>query len=56
MQFEPQFSTDSAVSNCTKIDSILKVRLVNFPKISPAIKHGIFVKTQFVLPVIIKVE
>jgi hypothetical protein len=25
----------------TKIDSILKVRLVDFPKINPAIKRGI---------------
>jgi hypothetical protein len=56
MQFEPKFPTDSVVYDRTKIDSILKVRLVNFPKINPAIKHGIPVKTQFVLPVIIKVE
>jgi hypothetical protein len=39
-----------------KIDSILKARLVGFPKINPAIKRGIPVKTQFILPVILKVE
>jgi hypothetical protein len=39
-----------------KIDSILRARLVDFPKVNPAIKRGIPVKTQFVLPVIIKQE
>jgi len=29
---------------------------VDFPKVNPAIKRGIPVKTQFVLPVIIKQE
>lgn len=38
------------------IDSILQNRLSDFPKIEPAIKRGIKVKSQFVLPVIIKVE
>ena len=56
MQFEPQFPADSVIYDRTKIDSILKIRLVNFPKINPGIKHGIPVKTQFVLPVILKVE
>ena len=56
MQFEPQFLADSVVYDRTKIDSILKVRLVDFPKINPAIKHGIPVKTQFILPLILKVE
>ncbi|MFV8332036.1 hypothetical protein [Flavobacterium sp. GSP14] len=56
MQFEPQFPKDSVAYDKTKIDSILKVRLVDFPKINPAIKRGIPVKTQFILPVILKVE
>ncbi|MBD0723941.1 hypothetical protein B6A10_01980 [Flavobacterium sp. L1I52] len=56
MQFEPQFSKDSTAYNIIKIDSILHARLVNFPKVNPAIKQGIPVKTQFILPVIIKVE
>lgn len=56
MQFEPQFPIDSVAYDIIKIDSILKIRLVDFPKINPAIKRGIPVKTQFILPVIIKVE
>ncbi len=56
MQFEPQFPTDSVTYDKTKIDSILKIRLINFPKVNPAIKRGIPVKTQFILPVILKVE
>ncbi|WP_026712445.1 hypothetical protein [Flavobacterium daejeonense] len=56
MQFEPQFPKDSTAYDTIKIDSILHARLVNFPKVNPAIKQGIPVKTQFILPVIIKVE
>lgn len=56
LQFEPQFPKDSVAYDTIKIDSILKARLVDFPKINPAIKRGIPVKTQFILPVIIKVE
>ena len=56
MQFEPQFPKDSVAYDRIKIDSILKVRLVDFPKVNPAIKRGIPVKTQFILPVILKVE
>ena len=52
--FEPQFPKDSLTFDVIKIDSILKARLVNFPKIYPAIKRGLPVKTQFVLPVILK--
>ena len=56
MQFEPQFPKDSVAYDRIKIDSILKARLIDFPKVNPAIKRGIPVKTQFILPVIIKVE
>ncbi len=56
MEFEPQFPKDSVVYDIIKIDSILKARLVDFPKVNPAIKRGIPVKTQFILPVILKVE
>jgi len=55
LQFEPQLS-DSTSYNMAKIDSILKARLVDFPNVSPAIKRGIPVRTQFILPVILKVE
>jgi len=54
--FEPLFPKDSVAYDRIKIDSILKARLVGFPKINPAIKRGIPVKTQFILPVILKVE
>ena len=53
--FEPQI-TDTHSYNTNKIDSILKSRLVDFPKVNPAIKRGIPVKIQFVLPVILKIE
>jgi hypothetical protein len=56
MKFEPQFPGDSVAYDTIKIDSILNARLVNFPKVNPAIKRGIPVKTQFILPVILKVE
>lgn len=54
MRFEPQFPKDTVAYDTIKIDSILKLKLVDFPKVNPAIKRGIPVKTQFVLPVIIK--
>ncbi|NRT13237.1 hypothetical protein [Flavobacterium sp. 14A] len=56
LKFEPQFPKDSVAYDTIKIDSILHARLVDFPKVNPAIKRGIPVKTQFILPVIIKVE
>jgi hypothetical protein len=34
----------------------LKARLIDFPKINPALKRGIPVKSQFILPVILKVQ
>ena len=56
MQFEPLFPKDSVAYDTVKIDSILHARLIGFPKVNPAIKRGIPVKTQFILPVILKVE
>jgi hypothetical protein len=56
MQFEPQFPKDSVAYDTAKIDSILKVRLIDFPKVNPALKRGIPVKTQFMLPVILQIE
>ena len=56
IKFEPQFPKDSVAYDKIKIDSILQARLVDFPKVNPAIKRGIPVKTQFILPVILKVE
>ena len=56
LKFEPQFPKDSVAYDTAKIDSILKARLTDFPKINPALKRGVPVKTQFILPVILKVE
>ena len=56
MKFEPQFPKDSVAYDTIKIDSILHARLVDFPKVNPAIKRGVPVKTQFILPVIIKTK
>lgn len=57
LQFETQYPNDSiTLADKTKIDSILTSRLSDFPKVEPAIKRGVKVKTQFVLPVIIKIE
>lgn len=56
LEFEPQFPKDSVAYDKIKIDSILHAKLVDFPKVNPAIKRGIPVKTQFVLPVILKTE
>jgi len=56
MKFEPQFPKDSTAYNTIKIDSILQSRLVDFPEVHPATKRGLPVKTQFILPVIIKSE
>lgn len=52
--FEPLFPSDSLAYDKQKTDSIIKARLTDFPKIEPAQKEGIPVKTQFVLPVILK--
>jgi hypothetical protein len=54
IKFEPQFPQDSIAYDTIKVDSILQARLIDFPKINPAIKRGIPVKTQFILPVILK--
>ena len=56
LKFEPQFPSEPVVYDTVYIDSILRTRLVDFPKISPAIKRGIPVKSQFLLPVILKVN
>ncbi len=52
--FEPLFTSDSTSYDKRKIDSLIRSRLVNFPKIEPAQKEGIPVKTQFLLPIILK--
>lgn len=54
MQFETEIIQDSLDTSIVKIDSIIKARLIDFPKVNPAIKRGIPVKTKFILPVIIQ--
>lgn len=55
LEFETQLS-DSLSYNHKAIDSIIKARLIDFPEIHPALKRGMPVKTQFVLPVILDVQ
>lgn len=55
VRFEPKLN-DSLAYDTHKIDSILQSRLIGFPKIKPALKRGLPVKTQFMLPVILDVE
>jgi hypothetical protein len=56
LSFEPIFKKDSVSYDKQKIDSLIKSRLTDFPKIEPALKEGIPVKTQFILPVILKMD
>ena len=53
IQFETQLPLDSLSNDGIKIDSILHSKLVDFPKINPALKRGIPVKSQFIIPVVI---
>lgn len=52
--FETQHSKDSLEYDIKEIDSIIQTKLANFPPVEPASKRGVKVKTQFILPVIIK--
>ena len=54
MLFEPNLTKYNMVYDATKLDSILQVKLLDFPAVEPAIKRGIKVKSQFVLPIILK--
>lgn len=56
LAFEPLFPKDSTSYDTQKMDSILRARLIDLPKVNPAIKRGLPVKTQFILPVIIRSE
>lgn len=53
VQFKSRFAKDSLIFSEQKLDSILKIKLNDFPKINPAIKQGIAVKSKFILPVIL---
>ncbi|AWA28935.1 hypothetical protein HYN48_01900 [Flavobacterium magnum] len=54
LQFEPQFPEKTAYDK-TVMDSIIQGKLADFPKVSPALKRGLPVRTAFVLPVILNV-
>ena len=48
--------SDSIAYNKIQLDSIFQLRLTDFPKINPAIKRGVPVKTEFQLPVVLQKE
>lgn len=50
----PNGNINFCTQNSIEIDSILKVHMVGLPRIYPAIKQGIFVKSEFDLQVIMK--
>ncbi len=50
----PNGNIDFCTQNQAQIDSILKIHMVGLPRIYPAIKQGVFVKSEFDLQVIIK--
>jgi hypothetical protein len=56
LRFVPIFSKDSTAYNTVKIDSVLQSRLSNFPMVEPAIKRGIKVRSEFILPIVLKVD
>lgn len=53
IRFSPSFDNDSLQFETIKIDSIIQLKLTNFPTVEPAIKRGLKVKSQFVLPILL---
>ena len=49
-----EFSAQNTWENIVKLDSVIKSKAVDLPIIEPAIKRGIKVKSEFIVPVIIK--
>ncbi|VXC35061.1 conserved hypothetical protein [Flavobacterium sp. 9AF] len=54
LNFKVQQPKDTVRHDLRIVDSILQKNLSNFPHIEPAIKRGIKVKTQFILPIVVK--
>ena len=52
VKFEPIIS-DSITLDRMQLDSIFQLSLADFPKVNPAIKRGIPVKTEFQLPIVL---
>jgi hypothetical protein len=50
-----KFNTQKTEENY-KIDSLLQIHLADFPMVEPAIKRGIKVKSEFILPVILNTK
>lgn len=55
VHFQSRLS-DTAKRTRRSIDSTLLARLDSFPKVIPALKRGLPVKTQFVLPLVLDVQ
>lgn len=53
VKFKSKCAGGARVFNEQKVDSLLELELIDFPKISPAIKRGIPVKAQFVVPLVL---
>lgn len=52
--FQSYFKVDSLAFDSIKADSILQSKLIDFPAIEPAIKRGVKVKSEFIVPVVLK--
>lgn len=52
--FTPEVSNDSIYYNKSKADSLLQTKLASFPPIQPAIKRGMKVKSEFLIPVVLR--
>ncbi len=48
--FEADISKDSLTLFKPQIDSILSIKLIDFPAVAPAMKQGVFVKSVFFIP------
>lgn len=56
ISFQSHFETDSLSFDKTEADSVLQTKLLDFPVVEPAIKRGMKVKSEFVIPVFIKAK
>ncbi|MES2812471.1 MAG: hypothetical protein V4670_08385 [Bacteroidota bacterium] len=54
ISFQSHFEIDSLPFDQNKADSVLQMKLLDFPSVEPAIKRGMKVKSEFVIPVFIK--
>ncbi len=50
----PNGNINFCTKNYSEIDSILKIHMVGLPRIYPAVKQGVFVKSEFDLQIILK--